>query len=159
MKFLKRARNRYVYQLNMQEAMCLRALIKQFPLTSAAPVKISRTESGGKVTEREELLNESLAEHRDELRQKAGKFLAARRLRCGEHGWRLRVDPEEREMLLQLLNDIRVESWRALGEPEDLESQTLPAVKTGLNFHTVMQLAGFFEFELLKLESGDQAMG
>lgn len=159
MKFLKHSRGRWEYQMNRQEAMCLRALIKQFPLTPAALVKISRTESGGKVTGREQLLNESLAEHRSELKRKARKFLAARRLKSGEQGWRLRVDPEEREMLLQLLNDIRIESWRALGAPENLESRSNRPTETGLNFHTLMQLAGFFEFELLDLDAGNQSAG
>jgi hypothetical protein len=159
MKFLRQAGDRWEYQMNLQEAMCLRALIKQFPLTPATPVKISRTESGGKVVEREQLLNESLAEHRSELKRKAWKFLTTGHLKAGEHGWRLRINPEERETLLQLLNDIRVESWRALGEPEKLDSEPSPPAKTGLNFHTLMQLAGFFEFELLNLDAGKESAG
>ena len=157
MKFLKDSGNRWEYQMSLQEAMCLRALIKQFPLTPAALVKISRTEAGDKATEREQLLNESLAEHREELKREARKLLAAGRLREGEHGWRLRINGEERETLLQLLNDIRVESWRALGEPENIEPEASPPAKTGLNLHTLMQLAGFFEFELLNLGAGNQS--
>jgi hypothetical protein len=157
MKFLKRARGRWEYQMNLQEAMCLRALIKQFPLTPAALVKISRTESGGKVAGREQLLNESLAEHRSDLKRRARKFLAAGHLQDGGHDWRLRIDAEEREMLLQLLNDTRVESWRALGAPENLESKLPPPAENGLNHHTLMQLAGFFEFELLNLDVDNQS--
>lgn len=155
MKFLKQTGSRWEYQLNLQEAMCLRALIQQFPLTPAGPVKISRTEAGGKVADREQLLNESLAEHREELKRKARKFLTAGRLKAGEDQWRLRMNEEERETLLQLLNDIRIESWRALGTPEDLESEPPRSVETGLNFQTLMQLAGFFEFELLKFDAGN----
>jgi len=159
MKLLKQSRDGWAYELNQQEAMCLRTLLKEFPLTPATAVKITRTESGRRAAERERLLNESLAEHREELKGKAARFLTSGRLKAGQDGWRLRLNPEEREILLQLLNDIRVGSWRALGEPEDLESKSSPASEKEMSFQTLMQLAGYFEFKLLNLESSDEPAG
>ena len=112
--------------------MLLRALIKGFPLTAATTVKIARTGTDPKSAERERLLNESLAQHRQELKKAARKLLAAN-LKVGKDGWRLSLNAEEREILLQLLNDIRAQSWHALGEPER-SPRTLPAaaVRSGV---------------------------
>ena len=123
MRLLKQSGAGWKYELEQKEGMLLRALVKEFPLTAATAAKITRTGADAKSAERERLLNESLAQHRQELKQLAGKLLAAR-LKAGKDGWRLALNENEREVLLQLLNDIRVESWHALGEPENLD--TLP---------------------------------
>ncbi len=158
MKLLKRVRNGWQYELNQREAMCLRTLIREFPLTPAIPVKATHTESGRKAAEREQLLNESLAEHRMDLKRLGAKLLASGKLKAGQAGWRLRLNIEEREILLQLLNDIRVGSWRALGEPEDLESKPPAPSEKEWSFHTLMQLAGYFEVKLLNIDEGDQTI-
>jgi hypothetical protein len=158
MKLLKQIRNGWEYELNHQEAMCLRTIICEFPLTPATHFKATKTESGRKAAEREQLLNESLAEHRMDLKRQATKLLASGKLKAGQAAWRLRLNLEEREILLQLLNDIRVGSWRALGEPEDLESKPPAPSEKQVSFHTLMQLAGYFEVKLLNLEGSDQAV-
>jgi len=154
MKLLKQVRNGWEYELNHQEAMCLRTLVREFPLTPATPAKITTAESARKAAERERLLNESMVEHRMDM-----KLKAARLLKASQAGWRLRLNPEERETLLQLLNDIRVGSWRALGEPEDLEFKSPSASERKLCFHTFMQLAGYFEVKLLNLEGKYKTIG
>jgi hypothetical protein len=157
MKLLREVRNGWEYHLNQQEALCLRRLISEFPLTPAIAARATRTESGRKAAEREQLLNESLAEHRADLKQQAMKLLVGDNFKTRQNGWRLRLDPEEREILLQLLNDIRVGCWQALGEPEDLELKSSSTSEKEMRLHTLMQLAGFFEFNLLNLEADDRA--
>lgn len=159
MKLLRQLADGWEYELNRQEALCLRSLIQQFPLTPATAARITRTESGDNVDEREKMLNESLAEHRAELGRTARSFLTAGQLTACQDGWRLRLNVAEREILLQLLNDIRVGAWRALGELESLEAIPVPAPNAGPNFRALMHLAGFFEFELLNLETGDHPSG
>lgn len=158
MKRLRRVRNDWEYELQHQEAVCLRTLIRQFPLLPATAAKISRTELGEKVAEREQLLNESLAMHREELKQQAQKILLGGGLARTQDGWRLRLNPDDHELLLQLFNDIRVESWRMLGEPESLESLSPAAPKAGLNLHNLIHLAGYFESKLLKHETDDHSI-
>ena len=127
MRMLKHSGAGWKYGLELKEGMLLRALVKEFPLTAATAAKITRTGAGAESAERERLLNESLAQHRQELKRLAGKLLATR-LKAGKDDWRLALSGNEREVLLQLLNDIRVESWHALGEPENLD--TLPPQPT-----------------------------
>jgi hypothetical protein len=68
----------------------------------------------------------------------------------------LRIGLEDREILLQILNDIRVESWRALGEPDDLDPLANPSESEQVH-HNRMSLAGYFECNLLDLEETKQA--
>jgi hypothetical protein len=149
MKLLKRSGNQWRYGLEPKEGMLLRALVREFPPTAATPAKITRTVADAKSAERERLLNESLAKHRQELKEQAGKLLA-KNLKPGKDGWRLSLSLEEREVLLQLINDIRVESWRALGEPEDLEAMPAHPSEANLRQHHLMHLAGYFEWKLLE---------
>jgi len=49
-----------------------------------------------------------------------------------------------------------LQSWRALGEPENLELVSVPTAEKELSLYNLMQLAGFFESELLQ---PDDSMG
>ena len=149
MRLLKQSGAGWRYELNQNEGMLLRALVKEFPLTAAIAVKISRTGADPKSAERERLLNESLAQHRQELKKLAGKLLAAR-LKHEKDGWRMSLNAHEREILLQLLNDIRVESWHALGEPENLDTLPSQRSEADLRHHHLMHLAGYFEWKMLE---------
>ncbi|HEV2437671.1 MAG TPA: hypothetical protein VG077_16880 [Verrucomicrobiae bacterium] len=149
MKLLKQSEAGWKYELNQKEGILLRTLVKEFPLTAATSVKIVRTGADARSVERERLLNESLAQHRLEVKKQAGKLLAAN-LKAGKDGWRLSVSANEREVLLQLLNDIRVESWHALGEPETLDTLPAPPSEADLRHYNLMQLAGYFEWKMLE---------
>lgn len=149
MRLLKQGEAGWKFELNQNEGILLRALVAEFPLTAATAVKIARTGADARSAERERLLNESLAQHRLEVKQQAGKLLAAN-LKAGKDGWRLSLSANEREVLLQLLNDVRVESWRALGEPENLDPLPSHPSQTDLRHHHLMHLAGYFEWKLLE---------
>jgi hypothetical protein len=148
MKLLRQGRAGWKFELEPKEAMLLRALVTEFPLTAAKAARISRTGRDAKSAERQRLLNESLAQHRLELKKLAGKLLAGN-LKAGKDGWRLSVNANEREILLQLLNDIRVESWHALGEPENLDTLPAQPSEPDLRHHNLMHLAGYFEWRML----------
>jgi hypothetical protein len=158
MKLLKQSEAGWKYELNQNEGILLRTLVKEFPLTAATDVKIARTGADARSAERERLLNESLAQHRLEVKKQAGKLLAAN-LKAGKDGWRLSVSANEREVLLQLLNDIRVESWHALGEPENLDTLPAPPSEADLRHYNLMQLAGFFEWKMLEASQKSEFSG
>ena len=149
MRLLKSSGAGWKYVLNQNEGILLRTLVKGFPLSAATAVEIARTGADAKSAEREWLLNESLAQHRQELKRQARKLLAAN-LRAGRDGWRLSLSAHEREVLLQLLNDIRVESWHALGEPENLDVPPAHPSESDLRHHHLMHVAGYFEWKMLE---------
>src|ERR1700744_3107219 len=110
--------------LNPTELQLLDSLLKKFPFTENAAARISRHQKDKSTKEREKLLNESLAEHRRELKRSAEGLLAPEKVKPWRKGQLLTLAPDEVETLLQILNDIRVGCWRALGEPEELEAKT-----------------------------------
>lgn len=149
MKPIKRAGDCWEYILNHAEADLLRDLLTRFPQADDFPAQISRTDKDPKAAGRERLLNESLAEHRRELQRQAMKLLADDRLRRRDKSHLLKLSGEDREILLQILNDIRVGCWRALGQPETLDFQPSGLSARELAQHSLMNLAGYFEHHLI----------
>ena len=152
MRLTKQTKEGLKYELNFSEGDCLRALLRRFPITVQVHAEISKTDADPKSIEREKLLNESLADHRKELVKQALGLLASGRFRREEKGCLLTLGLEEREILLQILNDIRVGCWCALGEPEKLEPKTPPSTDRELVYYNLMNLAGYFEASLLNEE-------
>ncbi len=150
MKLVKQSRTGFQYQLSEEEAHSLRLLVQQFPITAFSPAKISKTDS--KAAEREKLINESLAAHRDELKKKAGRLVSGDKFKIADGDQFFRVNMEERETMLQILNDIRVESWRMLGEPENIDLNILDLPQEKARHYHFMHLAGYFEHHFLNLE-------
>lgn len=136
------------YQLDDQEAEILLGLVKQFPGTGMDPVQLSKTDEHPEAAEREQLLAESLAQHRQELKRLAANLLGADKWRKSPAGRLLTLNAEAREILLQILNDIRVGCWRALGEPDPLEQPITS--RQQLAHRQLMDLAGYFEMKLLE---------
>jgi hypothetical protein len=159
MKMARQNKDGWQYHLNQREAGCLRSLLQKFPITANVPARISRTDADPKTVEREKLLNESLAEHRKELKKQAANLLGAGKFKRGESGCLLTLNPEEREILLQILNDIRIGSWHVLGEPEELDPETSPQTVKDLVFYNLMNLAGYFEAAFLHAFSSDTYPG
>jgi hypothetical protein len=149
MKLVKQKNGTRQYALNPIEADLLKHLLENFPFTGCVPAKISKTDTDPKSIERQKLLNESMAEHRKELKKQARKLVSAEQLIPNEKGHLLRVNAEDREILLQILNDIRVGCWQALGEPEKLESDKSKYSKNELIHHHLVNLAGYFEHHLV----------
>ena len=126
----------------------LRGLLLKFPFAPLGPTQASKCDDQSGAGEREKLLHESLAEHRRELKRLAQELLSDEKWQSATAGAVLTLSSETREVLLQILNDIRVGCWRALGEPADLEEP--PASRRGLGHRTLMDLAGYFEMNLLE---------
>ena len=78
------------------------------------------------------------------------------RLRLRGDRYVLSLGLDDREILLQILNDIRVESWLTLGQPEVLDPLPNPSESERVH-HTRMSLAGYFECTLLNLEEPGKA--
>jgi hypothetical protein len=155
MTLVRQSKDGWEYRLNHAEANCLRSLLNQFPLTADAAADISKTDREPQTADRQKLLEESLAGHRETLKKEAKSLLDAGKLKALGKEWRLRINSEEREMLLQILNDIRIGSWRTLGEPQNLELQDSNPSKREQVFHNIMNLAGYFEHKLLESQTFD----
>jgi len=154
MKLVKQSGDQWHYRLNEEEAESLCAVIDCFPVAPARAAAISKTHADPATLEREKLLNESLAEHRRELQRKAKTLVAPDKFKVQKVSRIFHITSEDREILLQVLNDVRLDSWHTLGEPETLETDAhkIPAEK--LRYYQLLHLSGYFEHHLLENAEG-----
>lgn len=149
MKLIQQSGESWQYHLNQNEAQILTGLVKKFPFTEMGPVQISKADKDPKAVERAKLLAESLAEHRNTLKKLAVDLLGEDKWKKSGEGLLLTLKSDSREILLQVLNDIRIGCWHVLGEPEELD---LPASRKEFVHRNLMDLAGYFEMNLLEPE-------
>ncbi len=152
MKLLSKDEKCWKFLLNAQETVCLQYLLQGFPLAEAAPARLTKTDTSAPARERQALLEEFLTEHRRELEKQAQLLLREEKWPVRRKVQQLHLDPAEREALIQILNDIRVTCWHALGQPETLEDPPATASPEQMQQHGLMQLAGFFEYTLIEPE-------
>ena len=69
------------------------------------------------------------------------------RFRTVKSGFELTVTRAQAEWLLQVLNDVRVGSWLALGEPEEDEAPEV--TEDNARFLLTLELSGLFQSLLL----------
>ena len=156
MKLVKQTKKRFQYQVSREDAGALRFLAKQFPITAFSAATISKTDAGSKAVEREKLLNESLRAHREDLKRKARDLVLPEKFKSADGEQFYHISLEGRESMLQILNDIRVESWRILGEPEDPETNIFRLAKDKFKYYHFMRLAGYFEYHFLNLQEEEK---
>lgn len=138
------------YFLDPYEAEMLETVLSKFPFTAPVPAQISQMTSDPAMAEREKLLNETLAEHRRELAKEAIALLGKDTWRKSEHGSFLTLSSHSRELMLQILNDIRVGCWRAQGELEQWD-KVPPATSPNIfAYHHLMKFTEEFQADLLE---------
>ena len=153
MKLVNSAQDRFVFHLSRREKDLLLTVTRLYPRITSPRQPLSKKGDLPECEASQRLLDEALAEHRAEA-QKQAQTLLADPSRLGQHetGWRLSLSRPDLEMLLQVLNEIRVGSWVLLGSPEDhhhpaLNAETAPHL-------WAMELAGGFEMALLQAMGG-----
>jgi hypothetical protein len=155
MKIVRRTKNKIFFEVSQKEKNLLLAILKLFPLVPKSHHRLSKYGEIPGHEENQRLLEESLQHQQNENRQLLAALLGdAGRFKPCEAGFKFSLARTEIEWLLQVLNDVRIGSWIALGSP-DLEQDGQLAV----NFKTLphlqrMELAGMFEMFFLKAISG-----
>ena len=119
MTLLSVADDRYVFRLGRRERKLLVQVLRQYPLVPAGYHRFTRAGVSADDADNQQLLEESLAAHRGEARARLDRWLrAAGRFTPAGGGYRLALNREEMEWLLQVLNDVRVGNWIKAGCPE-----------------------------------------
>jgi len=147
-KLLRPGKNGHVFQLGPRERQLLLEIIRLYPLVPASHHRLSKDGKGPNADDNQHLLEEALAEQRQEYRRQVLAMLnELQRFRETKSGFELALTPAQVEWLLQVLNDVRVGSWLALGEPEQgIE----PAVtEQNAKYHFAMEVCGLFQSVLL----------
>jgi hypothetical protein len=159
MKLIRAVQDQFQFEISREEKHLLNVL-QLYPLVPASHHQLSQ---GCEIPEQEEnqrLLEDSLKAQREENRKKVVELLnESKRFTETASGYRADFARGEIEWLLQVLNDVRVGSWLALGSPA-----AHPEVKPGMSHQTMshivtMGIAAFFEMRFLNAVSGGQPSG
>jgi hypothetical protein len=154
-KLIRTKREKLVFEISLPEKRLLFEVLKLYPLISATHHRLSKTARSAQHDENQRLLEESLAAQREVNRKnvramldKPGHFQAA------ASGFQLTLSGPEIEWLLQVLNDVRVGSWIALGSPDPEQGKKIVFNEKILPRFRMMELAGAFEIVFLDALSG-----
>jgi len=153
-KLLRADKRHFVFRLGPHEKEALAEVLGLYPCVPPAHHRLHRTAAAGAEAERQRLLDEALAEQRAAHRRRVRDLLAhPDTFRPLPRGWQFVLPRSAVEWLAQVLNDVRVGSWLALGAPEELPRH-LPADPARARHAWAMELAGWFQMELLHAVAG-----
>jgi hypothetical protein len=154
LKLIRSTDREMQFRLGAREKQVLLALLSFYPCLPPAHQRLSK--SGGLPGQEasQALLEEALAEQRQENRNQLQTLLAdPRRLEREESGWRLSLSLPDLEWLLQVLNDIRIGSWVLLGSPEKGLGRVDP---TTARQYWAMEMSGLFQMQFLGALHGSE---
>jgi len=151
---LETSKQKLVFKVGEGEKSLLTTILQLYPRVTSSRVLSSGPSRPQTPIQQETqaLLEESLQEQRNENKKLVKTFLAKHeRFQKMDAAWKFCLTRTEADWLLQILNDIRVGSWIALGSPEAYRE-----VVNENNAHDfwAMEIAGRFEAILLEALSG-----
>lgn len=147
MKLIRLSSEKFVFEMAKRERELWLGVLQRYPCVPPAHHRLSNTTTLEESTQ--QLLNEALAEQRTENRRRIEAFVNdLERWTRIDSGWRIELSSFELEWLLQVLNDIRIGSWVALGSPEGSLGTTI-TLETATHLWN-MEMAGAFETAFLE---------
>ena len=148
MKLIRAYKGRMTFSLGRNEKRLLFQVLQLYPLVPPAHHRLTKSGEGPKHDENQRLLEEALADQRRANRKRVVAMLdEPGRFRETKGDIQFWLSPPQIEWLLQVLNDVRVGAWLALGEPEEFAEPEID--KANAAYVLAMEGAGYFESALL----------
>jgi hypothetical protein len=160
MKLLRVRDEKYEFEFAPRERNLMLGVLNLYPLVPAAHYRLTRMGRLRKQKDNQALLDEAIAAQR-QANKKQILALLNEPGRFAETGdaCRAQFTRAELEWLLQVLNDVRVGSWIALGSP-GYEAKEVPLDDGLAHPHLLkMEIAGMFEMFFLDAVSGRLRLG
>jgi hypothetical protein len=156
MRLIRIGREKFEFEMGGKEKELLLHVLDLYPLVPETHHRLSR---GGQLSNPEEnqhLLDEALKVQRLANKKQVLALLSEpnRFVACAT-GLRVGFTRGETEWLLQVLNDVRIGSWIALGSPGYEEEERHWHDQKSFRHLMAMEIAGGFESYLLQALSGD----
>jgi hypothetical protein len=148
MKLIRTYKKQFTFSLGKREEQLLFQILKMYPLVPPSHHQLSKQGKRSSQHEDQRLLEDAVAEQRRRNRKQVLTMLEEPgRFRETKDDIRFSLTSAEIEWLLQVLNDVRVGGWLALGEPEELEPPQTN--ETNAPYLLAMEVAGYFQSQLL----------
>lgn len=155
MRFVRAETDQFVFEIGVREKSLFREVLKYFPMIPSSHHRLSREQQTRGNADDQKLLEEALAANKQDQKGRVEAFLANSQ-RFVAHGRTQRVTfrREEMEWLLQVLNDVRVGSWLALGCPDPDEGKPPEVTELNARYLFLMELSGHFQCVLIEALHG-----
>jgi hypothetical protein len=145
-KFIRSDQEQFTFSLGKREKQILFHILQLYPLVPVSHHRLSKGEKSAVPHEDQQALEEALTEHRRENRERILALLDERFHQASNH-FQFSLTAPEIQWLLQVLNDLRVGAWIALGEPDEFK---VPRInETNGHYLLALDAAGRFQSELL----------
>ncbi len=156
MKPIRSAGEKFRFEMDPSEKALLFHVLQLYPLVPADHHRLSKDRYLANCEENQHLLEESLLARRLENRKQVDTLLnEPGRFKECPGGFRAGFTRGELEWLLQVLNDVRVGGWLALGSPDEHPEKKEGMSRQTLSHIMTMDVAGFFEMNFLNAVMGD----
>ncbi|HEX7652247.1 MAG TPA: hypothetical protein VF607_01995 [Verrucomicrobiae bacterium] len=156
MKLFSRESDQYGVEFADGEKALFLHVLAHYPLVPPNYHQLSRDPQFPHREENQHLLDEALAAQREENQQAVLALLSdARRFTDGEETSRVHFSRADLEWLLQVVNDVRIGAWIALGSPGYDAKREPPKDRDSLRYLMFMEVAGAFEMFFLGVINGD----
>lgn len=151
MKLLRVEERRSVYRLSAAEQQILLLVLGHYPVMRQTGGTLSRTTDGDNIDDAQRLLDEALKDQREQHRVELHRWLRDDGVFTRtDDGVDFSLPHDKREWLLQILNDVRVGCWQAMGSPDEAEPDPLGVEDEEKRSRLwLMELAGMFQSVLL----------
>jgi hypothetical protein len=145
-KLLRARQDQLFFEIGRREKALLFEMLQLYPLIPVTHHRLSKNADVTEPDDNQRLLEESLAAQREENRKNIQAMLdEPGRFKAAPTGFLLKITRPEVEWLLQVLNDVRVGSWVALGSPDTEAGEEIPLNEKTAPQVRSMEIAGAFE--------------
>lgn len=150
MKFLKASKDDLFFHVPLEGRKALQLLARNYPATGAEHFELSKFSDPSEIEDDREFLEQSLNEEQQSSQKRVRALIAdKKRFQEVEGGFLLRLSLAEVDLLLQVLNDVRLGCWIRLGSPDDAAEIELRLDPESAPLLATMQACGFFQGALL----------
>jgi hypothetical protein len=155
-KFLKADKDNLVFQISKREKRMLFDVLALYPLLPATYQRLTGTVQTEEEKANQQLLEEAMGAHqRENKKQLLAMMENPQRFKENHAGYHCILGVHQVEWLLQVLNDVRVGSWLALGSPDEKKGKSVSLQPGGVRYLWAMEICGFFESVLLSARQGE----
>lgn len=156
MKFIGQAGEGYSLEFAPEEKALLLHLLSLYPLVPESYHKLTKDKKLPKRDENQQLLDEALRAQRDQNKRAVQAFIGGSgRFTETEGASRVTFLRGELEWLLQVVNDVRIGCWIALGSPGYETRKKVKMSKEAVRHTMFLEIAGAFEMFFLGIINGD----
>jgi leucyl/phenylalanyl-tRNA--protein transferase len=153
-KFVYSADGRFLFRLDEREKNLFLDLLQRYPVIDKPYQPLSKSLAPDEADQ--ELLEDALRSHQREVKQALlAAFGGPESLQKTRAGYRLSLAREQLESLLQVLNDIRVGTWRLMGCPDEDAYDAAPADAQTAVQRWVLDITAWYQHTIISAIDGN----